>query len=102
MLRHESSPPEGVHSDNALFVYPLWISPEGSSVHIHGGKVQKQLNASHLTGRLDYVPVEIQAIRIEQAEATTVVFKPDLRENLFQQNSVAIALIDLYLAPITD
>jgi hypothetical protein len=33
---------------------------------------------------LDYVPVEIQAIGIEQAEAAAVILKPDLRENLFQ------------------
>src|SRR5258708_39186440 len=66
------------------------------------GKVQEQIDSLHLGGSSDHLPVEVQTVGIEQAEAAPVVFPPDSWKNLLQKNLVAVAVNDVDVRLLAD
>ena len=62
-------------------------------------EVQEHVDRAHLPGRLDYFPFEIDVVWIEQAKRTLVVLVFHLRKHFFEQNLVAVPVVDVDLFP---
>src|SRR5206468_934300 len=76
--------------------------PQGVSVDVHDGKVEKQINGSHLASHRHDRPIELKTIGIKQAESTTSKSIGDRWENLTKKYPVAVAFSERHITPIAD
>lgn len=58
------------------------------------GEVQEDLHRPHTTGLGDELPLEMQAVRIEDAEGAAIVLPSRLRQDVAEQDTVAVAMMN--------
>src|SRR2546425_1127270 len=82
--------PELVHALQVCWVHAFGMPPQDVSIYVSDREVQKHVNRTHLSGSLNHLPVQVQPIRIKQAQPATILFPADIRKNLLQQNAVEL------------
>jgi hypothetical protein len=69
------------------------VPPKNISIHVHDGKIKKNLNDLSLASQGDRFPVQMEAIWVENTERSLPLRVADFRENLLRKYSIAVSLI---------
>lgn len=65
--------------------------PQCIPVHIHDWKVQEYFDGLGLRCGFDHVPIKIESVWVQQAEASFISIIADLREYAVDKHSIAVA-----------
>lgn len=92
-------PPESGKPLCLLGVYRVGVLAEGISIDVHGWEVDEELGRPQASQRLNGLPVELEAVRVEDAERSAIIPVQESWSNLVNEHSVAVAMVDDHIFP---
>ena len=66
----------------------FWVFPDRVSVHVHDRKVKEHVDGFGLPGLVHHLPLNMQSVRVEQAQGAFVIRKLNLRQQFLRRYSV--------------
>jgi hypothetical protein len=79
---------------------PAGFRQSAFAIGVHDRKVQEEVNRPRVPRRLDHLPVQVEAIGIEQAQPTAMLLPAHLRKDVLKEDLVAITGVDVDIGPI--
>ena len=80
--------PEGIHSIDIFRINTIWIFPEYVAVNVGNGKVEEDFNTLHFTCFRDYFPIQMEPVRVEDANRPPIVLIANPWKYFLQQELV--------------
>ena len=87
--------PKTVHPVNTVLWNGAGVAPNCVPVHIHYRKIQEHIDGTGLTCHFHRAPLQVKAVRIEQAECTLVILVLDRRQKRLDKIFRGVARFDM-------
>src|SRR5205807_657561 len=94
--------PKGIHAGDVGLGHAFWVSPEDVPVHVRYGKVQEHIDGPHLPDRSDDFPVEVQTIRVKQAQTSSKVLISNPGQDHGEHDLVAVPMMNMNVRPLPE